>query len=423
MLFGLFLVVGLTLPFSSASNPLADDCLPKDPPPPVVKLKVRVPACSEPGGNLEYCICVENCSPSEAHHVLVKNALPANAKFVKSDPAPTKQEPELQWNLGTIGGGASREIKLVLQPTNKEDVKNCVRVQFEHGLCVTTRQAHRMPFPGEGPPVIRPMPGVSPEDMPILELKVNGPTQQYANLPAKYDITVTNKGKTKAGSTLVSARLPGQLKLVKASEPNLAEGNQVYWLFEQLDPGASKTLQLTLKATDKGEHCFTVSAKTEYVHAKDVEFCTKFAGASALSVEMFGRDGAMFVGGKTSYPIKIVSLANEPLTNVEVKAFVPEALKVERANVNFDEQPPEKNGQWIKFRKLPQIDGGAQTTYEIFVEALKPGVTRFHVEVMADQLDAQLGAVIEQELTHIVDDRGKAKLIELSRKKALQIEP
>src|ERR1017187_6869217 len=138
MIFGMFLLAGLTLPFSAASNPSDDDCLPKDPPPPVVKLKVRVPACAEPGANLEYRICVENCSTAEAHHVVVKNTLPSNAKFVKADPEPTKQGPELQWNLGTIGGGAVREIVLTLQPTSTEDVKNCTRVTFEHGLCVTT---------------------------------------------------------------------------------------------------------------------------------------------------------------------------------------------------------------------------------------------------------------------------------------------
>src|SRR3954468_15637336 len=50
-----------------------DDCLPRDPPPPTLKIKVRVPACSAPGRTLEYRICIENCSPAEAHHVVVKD--------------------------------------------------------------------------------------------------------------------------------------------------------------------------------------------------------------------------------------------------------------------------------------------------------------------------------------------------------------
>ena len=444
MNFGFVLFTALTLPFASsrslfpermnASEPTelpktaafgVDDCLPKDPPPPVVKIKVRVPACANPSQNIEYRICVENCSTSEAHHVIVKNALPSNAKFVKADPEPTKQGPELQWNLGTVGGGAVREIILVLQPTNKEDVKNCARVQFEHGQCVTTRLS-ALPsgsgLPGSGPPGSRPpvittVPeAVRPEDLPVLELVIGGPKEQYANLLAKYEITLTNKGKTRATNTQVNTRVPDKLKVVKASDPGVAVENVVVWNLGHLEPGASKLLVLTLRATDKGEFCFQTTAKADVGAAKDVEFCTKFAGASAMSVEMFGREGAVFVGNKTSYPVNIVSQASEPLTNVELRAFVPDALKLERANAAFDELEPVKGGKWIKFKKLPKIEGGAQASYEIFVEALQAGVTRFHIEVTADQLDSGL-PVIEQEITNIVDDRAKVQIKELSRTK------
>jgi uncharacterized repeat protein (TIGR01451 family) len=440
MIFGFVLFTALTLPFAgsptlspermNASEPAelprtaglgADDCLPKDPPPPVVKIKVRVPACANPGQNIEYRICVENCSTSEAHHVIVKNALPSNAKFVKADPEPSKIGAELQWNLGTVGGGAVREIILVLMPTNKEDVKNCARVQFEHGQCVTTRLSALPPgvtIPGSKPPVITTVPEVvRPEDMPVLELVVGGPKEQYANLQAKYEITLTNKGKTRATNTQVNVRVPDKLKVVKASDPGVAVENVVVWNLGHLEPGASKLLVLTLRTTDKGEFCFQTTAKADLGVAKDVEFCTKFAGASAMSVEMFGREGAVFVGNKTSYPVTIVSQASEPLTNIELKAFVPDTLKLERANAAFDELEAVKGGKWIKFKKLPKIEGGAQASYEIFVEALQAGVTRFHIEVMADQLDSGL-PVIEQEITNIVDDRDKVQIKELSRKKS-----
>lgn len=413
ILFGIVLLTGLTAPFSGSEmsgNP--DDCLPKDPPPPVVKLKVRVPACSEPGQPIEYRICVENCSTMEAHHVIVKDALPENAKFVKSDPAPSKQGPELQWNLGTVGGGAVREIIVVLQPTNKEDIKNCVRVQFEHGVCLTTRQAAYVP--GTRPPIITPVPGVKPEEAPIFDLSVRGPKDQYSNLPAKYEITLTNKGKSKAMNTQVNVRLPDKLKAIKASDPGVAVENVVVWNLGHVDAGATKILELTLRAMEKGEHCFTASAKADQGVSKEVEFCTKFAGVSAMSIEMFGNDGAVLVGGKTSYPIHIKSLGSEPLTNIEVRAFIPDVLKLERANAAFDEFEPVKGGRWIKFKTLPKVEGNAQASYEIFVEALRAGATRFHVEVVADQLEVGR-PVIEEELTHIVDDRAQLKIKELSR--------
>jgi uncharacterized repeat protein (TIGR01451 family) len=421
--FGVALCAAMVLPFSAAHEVAHgldgirapdDDCLPKYPPPPVVKIKVRVAACSEPGRNIEYRICVENCAPAEAHHVMVKNALPANAKFVKAEPEPTKQGPELQWSLGTIGGGAVREIVLVLQPTNREEVKNCARVQFEHGQCVVTRQTAYPP--GARPPIISTIPDVPKGDeMPMLELSIRGPKENYANLPIKYEITLTNKGKGKATNVLVSTRLPKDLKPSKASEPGVIAENRIAWLLGHLDPGASRVMELTIRATEKGEHCFRVEAEADHGVRADKDICTKFVGVSAMTIEMIGKDGVVFIGHKTSYPVVIRNQASEPLTNVRLRAFVPDALKVERANAAFDAHDPVKGGQWIEFKPLPKIDGGAQARYEIFVEALKAGVTRFHIEVLADQLES--GPVVEQEITNIVDDREKVKIKELSRTK------
>src|SRR5262249_21091619 len=73
-----------------------------DPPPPVVKLRVRVPACAPTGVDLIYRITVENCAPGDAHHVMVRNPLPSNAKFVRANPEPTEKGKELLWKLGTM---------------------------------------------------------------------------------------------------------------------------------------------------------------------------------------------------------------------------------------------------------------------------------------------------------------------------------
>jgi uncharacterized repeat protein (TIGR01451 family) len=412
MVFALALFGMLMLPFSASSEtsglalPEKEDCLPKDPPPPVVKIKVRVPACAEPGRFIEYRICVENCSTSEAHHVVVKDALPANVKFVKSDPAPSAKEPELQWKLGTIGGGGVREIVLVVQPTDKEDVKNCVRVQFEHGQCVVTRQA-ALP-PGSRPPIISTVPDtIHPDDMPVFDLVITGPKTQYANLPSKYEISLTNKGKTKALNTQVHVRIPDKLKFVKASDSGVAVENVVAWNLGHLEPGKTRILELTMRALAKGELCFKATAEADMGVKKEAEFCTKFVGASAMTVEMTGKDGAVFVGNKTSYPVVIRNQGSEPVTNLLLWAFIPDELKLVRANAAFDQEVPIKGGQWIKFKKLPAIEVGSQASYEIFVEALKVGVTRFHIEVRADQLDS--GPVVEQEITNIVDDRDKLK--------------
>src|SRR5207237_269889 len=97
------------------------------------------PASAAAGQDLEYRIIVENASRAPAHHVVVRNPLPAHAIFVRATPKPDETGAELLWRLGTLDGCGSREIVLVLSPTGGGDVDNCARVQFEHGQCVTTR--------------------------------------------------------------------------------------------------------------------------------------------------------------------------------------------------------------------------------------------------------------------------------------------
>jgi uncharacterized repeat protein (TIGR01451 family) len=417
IVFGLALLTATTLPSSTAmpdfTQPKSDDdCLPKYPPPPVLKIKVRVPACSEPRQAIEYRICVENCSTAEAHHVMVKNLIPSNAKYVKADPLPNKQGDELQWQLGTIGGGAVREIVLWLQPTNKEDVKNCARVQFEHGQCVVTRQTGYRPGEPQPPIIIGDQPkppkvSVVPDakDVPELEVIVRGLKDQYVNLNSKYEISVTNKGKVKATGILVSSKGPAQLKLVKASAPGIiVDDNNAGWLLGTLEPGASKILELTARATEKGEYCLKTTLVADHGGRQEAEFCTTFVGVSAMSVEMSDTVDPVFVGGKTTYPVIIKNVGSAPVTNVRLKAFVPDGLKFDKANAAVENRALVQGGEWIEFPVLAKIEANLQARYELTVDAVRQGYARFHIQITADQLDPTR-PLVEQEGTNVVDDR------------------
>src|SRR5262249_34430190 len=163
--------------------------------------------------------------------------LPRNAKFVKSDPEPVIKDGELRWNVGTLGGGACREFKLVLRPTDLEDVKNCVRVQYEHGQCVTTRQLAAFGPPVVGPPIISepgirerekkrikkrgkepPRDKIPPppdKDKPArLKVSVDGPAREYLNRAARYFVTVSNDGIGPAGNVLVTFKLAAKAEFV-----------------------------------------------------------------------------------------------------------------------------------------------------------------------------------------------------------------
>jgi uncharacterized repeat protein (TIGR01451 family) len=380
-----------------------------DPPTPVVAIKVRVLACAAPRQELEYRITVHNLSPAPAHHVLVRNPLPANARFVRASPEPHARAPELQWKLGTLEPGKCREIVLLLAPEGGEDVKSCARVQFEHGQCVTTRLARAAPVPGVEPEPVKPVPikpvPVPPPGQAKLALKMDGPKQQYANLPAKYQITVSNPGTAPATNVLLSNPLPAGTKLVSAGQGGRFHANQLAWLLGTIKPGGSRTVDIVLRAEKAGEICNRAGAIADDNLQAEAEVCTLFRGASALLLEMTDTRDPVAVGGETSYKIQVVNQGSVPTTGIRIKAVVPPELTVLRATGASD--PPEKlpeptkEGTELLFAPLPALAPGAEATYEVFVRARRAGDVRFRAELTADQLQKG-GPVNEQEATRIV---------------------
>jgi uncharacterized repeat protein (TIGR01451 family) len=397
-------------------------CPPVDPPTPVVKLRVRVAACSPAGQEIEYKICIENCSPAAAHHVAVRNPLPANARFVRANPAPAATEPELLWTFGTLQPGECKDITLVLSPTDTADIKNCARVQFEHGQCVVTRLAKAPPDVVEPPkekPKDKEPPKVTEGDGK-LALQITGPKRQYANLPVKYQITVTNNGDKPADNLLVTARLPEKSVYLAAGDGGRFDFGQVAWLLGTLPPGASKTVQVTYRVPAAGEFCLKVSALANHELRGNSEICTKFEGVSALLLESRDTKDPVGVGEQTSYRIVVTNQGTAPLTNVQVQVLVPPEFQLVRAT-GASSPPAQENlppatdkGQRLAFAPLKEMKPGEKQAFEVFGKAVKPGDARWRVVVTADQLTA--GPVMEEESTNVFREDGDFSMGKAPRK-------
>jgi uncharacterized repeat protein (TIGR01451 family) len=396
---------------------------PCDPPTPVVKLRVRVPACGAPGAPIEYRIHVVNDSSADALNVVVKNGLPANARFVRASPEPHAKEPELEWRLGTLKGGGCIDIDLVLAPTDLEDVRNCTRVSFEHGQCVTTRVAAAgeqfPPPPGKVPEVVpipkaptekEPATGKTPPEkkaaapadkLPELALSINGPKTQYLNLAARYFVTVTNKGKAAATNLLVDFTLADKTVFLKASDDGKYLLGKVAWVLGTLEPGASRDVVVELKSPVPGELCHKALALADNNVKAQAQLCTLFSGVSALLLEMVDTEDPIPVGGTTSYPILIRNTGTAPVSNVRLKAIVPAAVTFTsaKAPVKYNLGEPLPGASVVVFEPLPALEPGAQADYTIFVQGAQPADVRFRIEMRADQLES--GPVIEEESTRV----------------------
>lgn len=380
-----------------------------DPPPPIVSLKVRVPAFATQGKNLEYRLIVENKSPSPAHNVIIHDKLPANVRYVTASPLPHGKEPELQWRLGTLHGNGCLEIRLIVQvPKTGCDIANCFRVTFEHGVCVTTRLAgfpptEPLPFPPTKEPIEK-----EPKKTPIkpvgkLRLSMSGPKQQGVGEPTSYTVTVANEGPVKATNVLVETQFPKQLQFVSASHKGLEQAGQVGWTIGNLEPGTSRTLEVTFKTTAKGKWCLKSHARADGgLVSGEEEICTNFvADVSALLLEMYDTEDPINVGGTTRYTIYVLNQGFVPVTNLRIDGTLPPGLEL----VSARGQKYRAQGKQISFEPAGPLAPGAKAEYEVVVRATAAGEQRFRIAMTADQLKTT-GPIHEEESTMVYDEEG-----------------
>jgi uncharacterized repeat protein (TIGR01451 family) len=254
-----------------------------------------VPATAAAGQELEYRLCIENHSAAAAHHVVVRNPVPAGARFVRANPEPSSREPELVWRLGTLEACACKEIVLVLTPTGTEDVKNCARVQFEHGQCTTTRIARA-----------------------DLSLRKTGPTQGVVGDTLTFQIVVTNPGSVEATGVLVTDELPEGLERTDEQE-----GKRVRtWNLGTLAPGQSRVIEYRVLATKTGRLCNQAVAVATGGLRREASHCV-VVGQPQLALSMKGPEQRSLARTAT-YQITVANSGTAPAANVVITNPVPD---------------------------------------------------------------------------------------------------
>jgi uncharacterized repeat protein (TIGR01451 family) len=267
-----------------------------------VAIHVRVPADSGTGQDLEYRILVENTSRAAAHHVMVSDALPAHARFVRATPKPEETDPEMIWRLGSLEAGASREIVLVLAPTGGGDVVNCARVQFDHGQCVRTRIAR-----------------------PQLVVSKTGPAEGNLNEPLTFRISVANNGSAAATGVVLVESLQAGWQL--GQEPFEEERRtQRKWELGTLAPGKSETREYQATPRIGGKLCTSAQATAAGgIISEPARHCVT-VGRHQLTLTIQGPTTAS-IKEPVNYSITVKNEGNLPATDVVVTNDLPEGLE------------------------------------------------------------------------------------------------
>jgi uncharacterized repeat protein (TIGR01451 family) len=350
---GLFAAFPVPGPPPADAVPPASSC-PVDPPTPIVALRVRVPASAAAGQELEYHIHVENRSRAAAHHVLVRDPLPANARFVRAVPEPAEKEPELLWRLGTLEPCACREIVLVLAPTDTGDVQNCARVQFEHGECVCTRIAG----------------AAKPAAPPGLTLTKTGPAQALLYDVLTYRLTVTNGTSTPAAGVALTDTLPEGLEPAGAKAP-------LHWNLGTLEPGQTRTVEYQAIAKKAGRWTNQAVLTTAGGERREASAAV-VVGAARLELTKTG-PARRHLSRPATYQVTVRNTGTMPATDVVVTDVLPERTTLVSASAGG-----RREGREVRW-SLGTLPPGGRWTAQVVLRAAAAGEVVNRATATADR--------------------------------------
>jgi uncharacterized repeat protein (TIGR01451 family) len=326
-------------PVAAAEAPPAAD--PADPPAPHVTLRVRVPAFAAPGQELQYRFFVQNTSQSPAHHVRVRAPLPLNSTLVRTDPKPTEETPDLVWQLGTLAGGASKEISLVVKPTGAGDLQCIARIQFEHGELVRTRMTQ-----------------------PDLRVRFNAAPQALLYDHVTIQIDVTNMGQREATGVVLTNTLPDGLGFLN-SKPSTNGNNPLTWNLGAIAPGKSQRVEYQALVEKTGALLNKAEVK-DSAGVKQETSVQMVVGEPKLELSMVG-PATRLVGRPTVYQITVGNPGSRPATNVEVVDEIPAGITFVSASTGGQLQ-----GNSVRWKVGP-LSPGAKQTVQVTLQAKEAG--------------------------------------------------
>lgn len=282
-----------------------------DPPAPLVRIAVRVPADSAPGDDLKYIITVQNTSQADAHHVAVRNPIPEGVlQVTKAEPKyddKRSTDKQMVWSFGTMKPGEKKTIELHLKPKpDAKEIKNLAYVSFEHGESVTTKI-----------------------NAPAVKVTKNAPKETVRGEPFTVRVVVENTSRVPVSNVRIveNVERTADVEAVTTGASRTKQDlNQWEWKVGTLQPGQRKVIEyrITPRVAADAFTTTNVSADKNILEKAEARTTVHTPG---LSVKLTGPSGVVNAGDAARYEITVRNVGSLPSTNVQVAGAIPADCK------------------------------------------------------------------------------------------------
>jgi uncharacterized repeat protein (TIGR01451 family) len=335
---------------------------------PQLTVEKRGPREVQVGKAARYEILVRNVGSATAHDVMLRDSVPYGSALITTTPPASPVNPanagpagDLAWMLGSLPPGGQARVAMEVMPKLEGEIGSVASVTFRADASVRSRATK-----------------------PDLRLDLTDPKPVLIGRDVKFPITITNPGTGVATGVVLEGLLPDQLTHRAGKELEFDVG--------QLQPGGSRTIDLSLGSTGPGVHTIRLVARADgQIEVERIIKVEITAPTLELAAEMPSR---RYLQRPAVCTIAMANTGTAPAKGVELAAQLPPGVKFVRAN-NAGYYDERTHRVLWNLEELPAAERGA---VELVVMPVDLGPQKIVAAARsADGLSDQVAHTIEVE--------------------------
>jgi uncharacterized repeat protein (TIGR01451 family) len=332
---------------------------------PELKLAKQAPSQVDLCEPLVYRYTIRNVGIGPAKNVHIEDALPEGLRTEEGGRA-------VAIDVGTLKEGDSKEFAVNLKAQRTGEFVTQAVARGDQGLAAET------------PPISTAV------RAPVLAVAVKLPAKEFIDKPVTAQIVVSNRGDAPARSAVLridgsnGARLFAPTSAPTTAEVRNSTDTPDRRALGTIEPGASRTVSVVLRGTQRGDARLTATASTVCAPPVATSATIFIQTLPALALECVDSVDPVPVGDNTTYTITVKNQGSGADKNVRVVATLPEEETLIKAGGAT--AVAKQEGQKLTFEPVAVLAPGDVMTWKVEVRAERAGDVRFRVDLTSDSM-------------------------------------
>ncbi|MCC7419202.1 MAG: DUF11 domain-containing protein [Planctomycetaceae bacterium] len=224
---------------------------------PKLQLDINAPSQVRMGEAVPFVFRVKNGGSADAKGVIIRNIVPEGMRHPDGN--------DLEYELGTLGAGQTRDVKLTLTAVKAGSTNNRVIATAEGNI--SEERSARVDVVG-----------------PALSVERLGPKKCYLGRTVSYTTTISNDSERTCDGATVIETVPAGFEFVDSTPPGnySPENRTLSWRLDRMRSGDKVDLKIRFQAKSAGVKSMKVKAVEGGAVSSEVVAETEVVGAATL---------------------------------------------------------------------------------------------------------------------------------------------